>query len=278
MDQSAVGHLARLVLYSTMAAAKEYRSKTGKSAGVHVFADEAQCLISKNLAPILEQARSYGVGCILPHQNMSQLTQEGGADLRELVLANTVVKRYHSARDLESQKYIAAVSGRSSYFELGWDQLKRRAIGQGIVDSSYACTAPDGVMRVGVQQSVGDRVEIEEIADMNRRMNQSFMLVERSEGLTQLNGGFIMHSDWPVDQKTFERRDAAPWPSQPNETLSGKEVSPHLLPVTNPTVDAVPDASELDQRMRQVQQQLLGSVDSDRDVSNEPETDPKQDS
>ncbi len=39
---------------------------------------------------------------------MSQFNQEGGADLRELVLANAAINRDHSARDLESQKYIAS--------------------------------------------------------------------------------------------------------------------------------------------------------------------------
>jgi len=102
------------------------------------------------------------------------------------------------------------------------------------------------------------------------------MLVERNEGLTQLNGGFIMRSDWPVDEQTFKRRDRAPWPSKPSETLSGEEVLPHQLPATNPVIDVAPDTWELDQRMLRVQKQLLGKADSDVDDSNKPEIDPKQ--
>ncbi len=273
VDRSSVGHIARLVLYSTLAAAVEHRNKTGNGAGVFFFADEAQCLISNNVAPLLEQARSYGVGCVLAHQNMSQLEQADGKGLLELVLANTVFKRYHALRDPESQKYVAAASGKSNYFDLSWDQLKRRAIGRGQVDPRFACTGPDSVMRVGVTQRVGERIEIEELADMSRRLNQSVVLVERNQGLTQLNGGVLMHSDWPISQNTYKRRETTPWPTDMPGAIVCERGVPRELPAASPPVNS----DDLDDRLREIEEKKTRNDKKPprRDQENNTESDPK---
>lgn len=250
MDLSSVGHLARLAMYSTLAAAQHYRFTTKKRPSVQLFADEAQCLISQSLQPILEQARSYGIACTLSHQNHSQLAQPGGPDLRELVLSNTAIKRYHSIRDPAVQKYVSQMSGRVLYYLMSWDQLKRRAVGQGVVSPRYACTGPDGVMRVGVQTAIGDRIEAEDQADMNRRLQQSIAIMERSEGLTQFNGGLVMHSDWPVSRRDYDERERMPWPGDP--------LLPHIVTATtHPEIDLDATDAAISERLKRVRDRLL---------------------
>lgn len=267
MDLSSVGHISRLALYSTMAAALDHRLQTGKPAGIHLIADEAQCLLSKNIQPILEQARSYGVACTLAHQNMSQLKRSDGSDLRETILANTAIKRYHAVRDPESQKLVAAASGRALYYDMSWDQLKRRAVGQGQIDRGYACAGADEVMRVGITQRVGDRLEAEDLARMNRRIDQSVLLVERGEGLTQLAGGVVLKSDWPIDSDTYKDREKEPWPEGTPGTLGGSSTvadspEPGLPPST---------LDEVDNRLREVSDWEPPN-DDDEDQDNENNT------
>lgn len=261
MDLSSVGHISRLALYCTMAAALEHRLQTGNPAGVHLIADEAQCLLSKNIQPILEQARSYGVACTLAHQNMSQLKRSDGSDLRETILANTAIKRYHAVRDPESQKLVAAASGRALYYDMSWDQLKRRAVGQGEIDRTYACTGADSVMRVGITQRVGDRLEAEDLARMNRRIDQSVLLVERGEGLTQLAGGVVLNSDWPLDKETYDRRAQQPWPEATPGTLSAGAPAPE-----GPESGSSPSAlDEVERRLREVSDWRPPADDSEPD-------------
>ena len=249
LDLASVGHLARLALYATIAAAADHLDKTGQSAAAHVFADEAQCLISKNVEVVLEQARSLGVSCVLAHQNLSQLDLPGGPDLRQLVQANTAVKRYHSARDPETQKYLAAVSGRTPYYDLTWDQYKGR-VQEGKINPRYAFGKVNA-QTVSVQQTLGDRLEAQDIADMNRHIEQSALVVERNEGLTQLNGALVIESCFPYDMATYKRREQAPWPSRPGETLVAS--SPACGPQPYPEFDD----EELDRRMREVRDHLF---------------------
>lgn len=248
IDLSSVGHIGRLALYSTMAAALEHRVQTGKPAGVHLIADEAQCLLSKNIEPILTQARSYGIACTLAHQSMSQLKRGDGSDLREIVTENTTIKRYHAVRDPESQKRVAAASGRALYYDMSWDQLKRRAVGKGQIDRGYACTGPDRVMRVGVTQRVGDRLEAEDLARMNRRIDQSVLLVDRGEGLTQLAGGVVLESGWPLDKTTYDNREREAWPEATPGTLGGDPPAADS-PEHGPTTGTLDD---VERRLREV--------------------------
>ena len=276
VDRSSVGHIARLVLYSTLAAAVDYRNQTRQPAGVYFFADEAQCLVSNNVAPLLEQARSYGVGCILAHQNMSQLEQADGKGLLELVLANTVIKRYHALRDPDSQKYVAAASGKSNYFDLSWDQLKQRAINRGQIDPRFACTGTDKVMRVGVTQTLGERIEIEELADMSRRLNQSAILVERNQGLTQLNGGVLVHADWPIAKTTYQRRGSTPWPPAEPGTIVCERGTPRPLPPAATTLGS----SQIDERVREIERKKAKEkkpkgAKPPKSSQNDPESDQK---
>lgn len=272
IDLSSVGHIGRLALYSAMAAALEHRVQTGKPAGIHLIADEAQCLLSKNIEPILTQARSYGIACTLAHQSMSQLKRGDGSDLREIVTENTTIKRYHAVRDPESQKRVAAASGRALYYDMSWDQLKRRAVGKGQIDRDYACTGPDSVMRVGVTQRVGDRLEAEDLARMNRRIDQSVLLVDRGEGLTQLTGGVVLESDWPLDRTTYDNREREAWPEATPGTLADAP-SGASSPEHGSTTAALDD---VERRLREVSDWDGLAYEEGGDAENDAEQDDTQ--
>lgn len=248
LDTASVGHLARLALFGTIAAAADHLDKTRELANVTFYADEAQCLLSKNAEVVLEQARSLGVSCVLSHQNFSQLELPGGPDMRQLVQANTAVKRYHSARDPETQKYLAAISGRTPYYELAWDQFKGR-VAQGLFGPRYAFGKINN-QPINVKQTIGDRLEAQDISDMNRRLDESILIVERNEGLTQLNGPVVIRSQFPIDLNTYQRREREPWPSCPGETIVAE--SPSSGPQPYPEFD---DA-EVERRMKELRERL----------------------
>ncbi len=111
VDLSSVAELARLAVYSLFVAAKDYLQREGIRPRIYTVWDEAQVLITQNIEPLLIQARSAGMGCILSHQHLNQLNPPGGVDLRETVLGNTAVKQVFAANEPWLMEYIQKTSG-----------------------------------------------------------------------------------------------------------------------------------------------------------------------
>ena len=197
MDQASVGEIARLALFATNSAAVQYRDQTSKRPRIYFIADEAQCLLAKNVETVLQQARDSGIGFLLAHQSLSQLNLPGGIDLTPQVMNSTCIKRYHSARDAAAQKYISEISGTTKYYSRSWRQFKYRVV-NGLVGSRYACTDADDVKRIDISEQLGPRLEPEDIRDINRDINQSIVIFERNSGYSQYLGAFPMVTEWPM--------------------------------------------------------------------------------
>jgi type IV secretory pathway TraG/TraD family ATPase VirD4 len=271
LDVASVGELARLALFAANAAAIKYRDRTNEKPRIQFIADEAQCLVAKNIETVLQQARDAGIAFTFAHQSLSQLKLPGGVDLTQQVLNSTCIKRYHAARDPASQKYIAEISGTTTYYSRKWKQFKKR-IDAGIVSSRYACTDPDGVMRIDISEHVGPRLEPEDIRDINRDINKSIAIFERNSGYSQYHGAFPMITEWPVSMREHLTRSRAAWPENQGETISiggawpaGNEKT--ITPTTHPEIDLTVDPASLDAALRKIHEKLTGDDPRNEDAT-----------
>ncbi len=260
MDAASVGEIARLALFATNAAAVQYRDRTNQRPKVYFIADEAQCLIAKNVDTVLQQARDSGLAFLLAHQSLSQLSLPGGVDLAQQVTNSTCIKRYHSARDPAMQRYIAEISGTTKYYQRAWKQFTRR-VNAGEVSSQYACTDPDGVMRIDVSEQLGHRLEPEDIRDVNRDINKSIVMFERNSGYSQFRGAFPMTGQWPMSPGEYRARSRDPWPDEDDETITIGGAWPEasgetIVPETHPGVDMTVDPALLDESLRKMRRLL----------------------
>src|SRR5262249_53206428 len=82
----------------------------GRRIQCYVFIDEFQRIAARNIAQILQDARSYGLSLILAHQNSYDLKLRD-VDLRPTVLGNTRLKLFFSSMTPDEIEWLEAVSG-----------------------------------------------------------------------------------------------------------------------------------------------------------------------
>ena len=224
-DPSTAGEISRLATYSAISAARDYQERTGKKANVYLVIDEAQEVIAKNISKALEQARSCGVTCILSHQSLSQLNTKD-VDLRNVVTECTCCKIYFSARDPETKKFLADISGEVGYYTANWKQFVAR-IQQGIVTMNRAVAFDLEPAIADVSEHVGPRLAEDDISEASRSSNQSLISIQRYQGFSRFRGAFPIHIDYPMSQTDYERRrSSTPWPSAPGETIDTQSFWP----------------------------------------------------
>lgn len=253
LDLSSVAEIARLAIFSALAACINHRETTGERPRFYCVIDEAQTVIGQNIQMVLAQAREHGLACILSHQTMSQLNPPGAVDLRELVMSCTTVKQYFSARDPFLKNYISESSGQVPYYTRSWDQLKDRALNDEL-GPEYAC-GPQSDMRISISETVGPRLTLEDIEDINRHPNQSVLMVERNSGYSCFHGAFPLQTDWPFTKEEHQRRNfELSWPESSEETLT-VTTSWKESPQESTRLPSSPDPSETE-RQQQTQAQL----------------------
>ena len=220
VDLVSAATIGRMVLYSLVTAMLAHRDKYGVRPDARFICDEAQAIISNNIQVILEQARSQGLACILSHQTMSQLNQQGGADLRELVLGCTATKQYFSARDPWLQTFLSRTSGQVKYFTQSYDQLADDVLA-GHIGPQFTAPGRDNVRRIGIREYVGPRLTIDEIRDYSRLENVSIVGIDHSKGLSQLRDWTPVYTDWPMSWAEYDyRSNHIPWPAHTEATLT----------------------------------------------------------
>jgi type IV secretory pathway TraG/TraD family ATPase VirD4 len=224
-DPMSTGEISRLALYSTIAAAKEFKEQTGKPPVVYVVIDEAQNVMAANVAVLVEQARSYGVALIFCHQNRDQLDMPGGDDLRQLVDESTCIKQIFSARTPESRKHIASISGEVGYYNATWRQFVYR-VQQGEVTMDRALATPPNAAITDVTVQAGPRLTTNEIEDVSLAENGCIFSVNRSKGTAQFKGAFPIHIDFPIDKVDYDTRNKMTWPEKGEETIEPKPFWP----------------------------------------------------
>lgn len=232
-DAMTTGEISRLVVYTAIAAAREYKERTGKKANTDIIVDEAQHVIAKNVSGVLEQSRSYGVALALCHQTRGQLKPPGGVDLREVVDNNTCVKLFFSARDPDSIKHLGTISGEVGYYRTGWQQFVHRVV-EGDVGMHRAVHYGSDPAITNVSVERGPRLTPNDIMEVNHDANQCIMVIERDAGLSRFRGAFPVHIDFPISPEDYQQRnEATPWPSAPGETI---DIGSFWPSATNETV------------------------------------------
>ena len=219
IDVAAVAEIAKMALYSLLMAATAYYDEHGRPPRVYTIYDEAQTMISKNIEMVLAQARSNGLACILSHQTMSQLNPSGAADLRELVLGCTAVKRVFGARDPWLFRYISETSGTTRYYNQSY-RVPANFAALGAVGPEYAMPDRHGNRTVGIEEYTAPRLTYQDILDYSHDPNVSLFWTARPSGLSQFRGWFPVETAWPVSLATHRRHLATPWPAQSRETIS----------------------------------------------------------
>lgn len=224
-DSSSAGEISRLVTYSATSAAREYQERTGKPANVYLVIDEAQEVIAKNISKILAQARSCGLTCILAHQSLSQL-KTSDIDLAQEVAENTCVQLCFSARDPDTKKHLAGMSGEVMYYSPSWKQFAQ-TVGEGDVGMHRALEINGEPAIVDIAEQIGPRLTDDDLSEVNLNQNQCAISLKRYEGLSRLRGAFPIHLDFPISKEEFETRSSrTPWPSVPGETINTKAFWP----------------------------------------------------
>ena len=219
VDLVSAATIGRMVLYSLVTAMLAHKDKYGVRPNAKFICDEAQAIMSNNIQVILEQARSHGLACILSHQTMSQLNQQGGPDLRELVLGCMATKQYFSARDPWLQAYLSRTSGQVKYFTQSYDQLADDVLA-GYIGPQFVAPGRDGVRRVGIHEYVGPRLTIEDIREYSRLENVSIVGIDHSRGLSQLRDWTPVYTDWPTSLGEYDYNNQhVPWPAHTESTL-----------------------------------------------------------
>lgn len=93
LESISAGEIAKLVLFNLRAAAQDYKLEhPDDPVECLLVIDELQRVAGENLAGILQDARSFGIGAILANQSIGDLKSPNGFDLAGTLLTNTVVK------------------------------------------------------------------------------------------------------------------------------------------------------------------------------------------
>lgn len=260
-DIASVAEIARLALYLYLTACMQHKDKSGETPRAYCICDEAQAVIGQNIAQVLAQARSHGLGCILAHQTMSQLNPPGGVDLRELVMSCTSVKQVFSARDPWLQKYLADMSGRVRYATHSYDQ-DPSDIASGLMGIAYAMPDKDGNAYVRVTETAGPRLTSQDILDYNRNDNLCMLAIERAKGFSRWNGFAPVYVDWPMREHEYvRRRDDMPWPAPGEETISIQPDWPEpgeetIVAGHHPPLVPVPGKDLTEARLQEIRRQI----------------------
>lgn len=235
-DPSSAGELSRFVVYSVIAAAKHYSSRTGKKPFATIICDEAQHIVADNIATALEQARSLDVSLVLCHQDRGQLKKGGGRDLAATIDSCTCVKQYFSARSPEVVQYLSDVSGEVAYYSNSWRQFVFRVL-QGDVSINRALTNGGINSETEITQQTGPRLTKNDIEDVSQATNRCILSVKRKTGNAQYHGAFPVHIDYPISGERYMANQLEKWPSAPGETLTPTSF---WSEVTSETVDVEP--------------------------------------
>ncbi len=190
-----------------------------------IVIDEFQQLVSADLAIILQQARSYGIGVIMAHQTQSDL-QLPDANMMEVVEENSHFKQIFSVNDLDHRQALEKLSGEALYHLAGWEQdydLYR----QGVI-SPDAGISPDDVLdslSVRMIPQIGPRLSANDLIAMSARQNVCMVQFKRNVGYGQYDGfPFLVRTDYHITREEYQRRIATPWPAP--ESACGTIVAP----------------------------------------------------
>lgn len=258
-DISTVTEVARLALFTTLAAAMVHKQETNVTPKVSFICDEAQVLISQNLSNVMAQARSMGLSCILAHQTLDQLSPPGGGNFRQLVLNCTGVKQWFAVRDPESQDYLSKISGKVAQVEASW-KLAATDFFSGRLSPAFASPNRDGLFEFQARMTPANRLDPEDISEINREQTVSVLIAERNEGYTQFVGPVAIGSEYAVSAEEYDwLNNESHWPQDEAGTmtiapdgLQEFDIVPQTVPAEDQEAKRQASRDQVDSILRQV--------------------------
>ena len=235
-------------------AAQRHKDQYGETPRVDCICDEAQVLIAKNIANVLEQARSRGIASTFAHQSMSQLNPPGGSDLRELMMQCTATKMLFDARDPWTQNYLVATSGQTKYFNTGYD-LTADSLLRGEVGAQYAVPDENGEQVVSISEYIGPRLNVQDILNVSFNPDLCLTWIARAAGLCAFQGWFPMRTEWPVTGKAHKRHQTTPWPEKTGETILPEPFWPEDADFYIPQKTLIESQQKTDEVLKQIWEQ-----------------------
>lgn len=215
--------VGKLAIYSLLTAIRQ----SGRcSRQIYIVIDEFQQIVSTDLAVVLQQARSYGVGVIMAHQTQSDLKLPE-ADMTQAVEENTHFKQIFSVNDLGHRQSLEKLSGEALYHIAAWKQ-GFEAYGDDILEPDVGLNPQDPCADdapVNVTPQIGPRLRANDLIEMSARQNVSLVQFKRNVGYGQYDGhSFLIRTDYHIPRKTYMARMSAAWPNP--QSAPGTIVAP----------------------------------------------------
>ena len=213
---SNTAELARIVLYSLLAAAQAHE---GRRTQVYLVVDEFQRIVSNNVELFLQQARSMNIGCVLANQSLGDLLRVD-ADLVSAVRTNTRFRQIFGAGSSEDIRDIVETSGEMV---------------QGMRTWNYATGLFQTALRgFSIGESVRPRLSVNDILKATDAPGRSITTIRRGESYAQYGGfPFIMDSVHHISPEEFQRREDEKWPAQTPKTVIAT-LDDYATPLPNP--------------------------------------------
>ena len=215
--------VGKLAIFSLLTA---IRQSGQSSRQIYIVIDEFQQIVSADLAVILQQARSYGVGIIMAHQTQSDLKLPE-SDLTQAVEENTHFKQIFSVNDLGQRKALEALSGEALYHLASWEQ-GFEAYGDDVLGPQAGLLGTEALeddLPVKIAPQIGPRLRANDLIEMSARQNVSLVQFKRNVGYAQYDGhSFLIRTDYHISRETYQQRLSAPWPG--NDVAPGIIVTP----------------------------------------------------
>ena len=208
---SSTAEIARLFLYSLMAAAQAHPKDTPRTQ-VYLVIDEFQRIVSGNVELFLQQARSMNIGCIFSNQSLADLDRIG-AELVPAIRTNTRFRQVFGAGHRDDIEDIIMTSGETVYGHRAWSYLP------GLVSPV--------VQGVSVGEHRSPRISVNDVLLATDALGRSIACLRRGAGYAQFGGmPFVMDSVFHISKQTFIERTTAPWPAADERTIVALKDSP----------------------------------------------------
>ncbi len=214
IESITVREIGKLALFSLLSASIDRQRNGLDTRQTYLFIDEFQRLSGENFRIVLEQARSYGLSCIMANQTQADLKQPD-LDLRPTVRTNTRVKMHFGVTDLDEIIELTLLSGKEMALTQGWAEA---VSSKGVRRSTESWS-----------ESLKDRFLASDILGVTDHPRRCILHVNRGSGYTQFAGlPTIVDCYHPISRELYVERTNTRWPeveSAPGTATSDVDVS-----------------------------------------------------
>lgn len=211
--------VARLAIFALITAA--VMRKPEDTHRVVVIADEIQVMITRNIARVLEHARSKGVPFVFAHQYRGQLSDGPTLDLDRTLEHCTVWSLDFEASAPEDMERIEKLSLHGRYARPDWTQSTLNVAdfnrdGELSIDRAVV---RDGLPHVAVKEYEAPIYDHNTILELSADPRVAWFRSKLRDGHTQYIGATPILWDFHVSREEHDVLASRPWPAKNYETI-----------------------------------------------------------